>query len=134
MLQSSRQLGNNCWETQACGYRGRGAGSQTAPQASWRPPLGEEEAGTSCRPNVPARAAWQGPMAQTHTDLLWQETHFSPSRSGSRDKSCNARRDVGPCHLVTHCCPRHPGSIVPSSTKNHRTVLTAVSSKTKGSW
>lgn len=44
---------------------------------------GEEAAGTSCRPNMTARAAWRGHTAPAHKDPLLQETHCSATRSGS---------------------------------------------------
>lgn len=76
------------WATTACKHRlgaidAGGPGFQTATQASQRPPLREEAAGTSCRPKGTARAVWQGQTAQAHKDPLLQETHCSPTRLGS---------------------------------------------------
>lgn len=100
--QSSRQLGNNCWETQACGCRGRGArvtnSSKSIPEAAtWRSSSRRFPRGRGAGTGGPQRRAFA------------PKTHCSPQalriqRPDTTPK--NACRVRCPCLLVTHCFSR----------------------------
>lgn len=95
-------------------------------------PLWDEAAGTSCRPNVTARALWQGPMAPTYCGR--KHTSHQPAQDRGTNHATLAEMWVHAPHHLPLSYTKLPGSTVARSTKNHRTVLTVVSSKRKGSW
>lgn len=101
MLQSSRQLGNNCLETQACGHRGRGAGSQTATQASRRPRCEMKQqalpAGPTWPPGPCGRGQWHRLTVAGNT--LLTNPHRIEGQIVQHWQRC------GSMHLITYRCP-----------------------------